>query len=458
MSQANPWTSDPFRSHWAELTRGLRTLGSAAPALLYGVRLSTAVCLSLYVAFWLELDNAYWAGLTAAIICQPSLGASLRKARFYVIGTQLAPWLSSRYGRAFPQDRLASCSDSRCGALHAVSCLRCCATSRLLQPRWPASPQRSSQAANSAQPAARARTIFMLALTRASEVCIGILSAALVLSWTDFGAARRRLAAQLAAISAEIAGGLGSAFSLSPSGCGDTRPVQRDLIGRVIALDRVIDEAVGESSSLRLHASILQGAVDGLFAALSGWRMATVQLEQLPIDQRRREADAIQRHLTQELKSGEATAFDVNPLRARQAVVATVRALTALTYRTPSLRLLADHAAEALIGVRRALDGLLLLADRSHAVHGLRTARFLCARLASLSGEFGAHFRHDRRGRALLGRDRMAERRSGDHFRGYLCVSAYAARRSSSRHRDGLLDRRLPHRGCRRHRQVRGAA
>ena len=46
----------------------------------YGIRLWAAVCLALYVAFWLELDNAYWAGLTAAIVSQPSLGASLRKA------------------------------------------------------------------------------------------------------------------------------------------------------------------------------------------------------------------------------------------------------------------------------------------------------------------------------------------------------------------------------------------
>ncbi|MGH6813664.1 MAG: FUSC family protein, partial [Methylocella sp.] len=52
---------------------------SAGPALLFGLRLWASVCLALYVAFWLELDNAYWAGLTAAIVCQPQLGASLRK-------------------------------------------------------------------------------------------------------------------------------------------------------------------------------------------------------------------------------------------------------------------------------------------------------------------------------------------------------------------------------------------
>jgi len=47
----------------------------AAPALLYALRLWAAVCLALFVAFWLELDNPFWAGTSAAIVCQPQLGA-----------------------------------------------------------------------------------------------------------------------------------------------------------------------------------------------------------------------------------------------------------------------------------------------------------------------------------------------------------------------------------------------
>ena len=56
------------------LTDALRAAG---PALLFGLRLWASVCLALYVAFWLELDNAYWAGASAAVVCQPHLGASL---------------------------------------------------------------------------------------------------------------------------------------------------------------------------------------------------------------------------------------------------------------------------------------------------------------------------------------------------------------------------------------------
>src|SRR5262245_29874883 len=66
------------------LEAGLRAAG---PSLLFGLRLWVSVCLSLYVAFKLELDNPFWAGTSAAVVCQPQLGASLRKSWFRVIGT-----------------------------------------------------------------------------------------------------------------------------------------------------------------------------------------------------------------------------------------------------------------------------------------------------------------------------------------------------------------------------------
>ena len=60
---------------------------ATAPPLLFDLRLWASVCLALYIAFWLELDNPSWAGTTAAIVCQPQLGASLRKGWYRMIGT-----------------------------------------------------------------------------------------------------------------------------------------------------------------------------------------------------------------------------------------------------------------------------------------------------------------------------------------------------------------------------------
>src|SRR6266851_2007724 len=80
-------------------------LWSAAPALLFGLRLWAAVCFALYVAFWLELDNAYWAGTSAAIVCQPSLGASLRKGWFRMVGTVIGAVAIVLLTACFPQQR-----------------------------------------------------------------------------------------------------------------------------------------------------------------------------------------------------------------------------------------------------------------------------------------------------------------------------------------------------------------
>jgi uncharacterized membrane protein YccC len=70
------------------------------------LRLWIAVCLALYIAFWLELDNAYWAGTSAAIVCQPRLGASLRKGSFRMIGTVLGALAIVVLTAYFPQSRV----------------------------------------------------------------------------------------------------------------------------------------------------------------------------------------------------------------------------------------------------------------------------------------------------------------------------------------------------------------
>src|SRR6516162_8182171 len=79
----------------------------AGPPLLFGVRLWPSVCLALYIAFWLQLDNAVWAPTTAALVCQPQLGASLRKAWFLMIGTLVGAVATVVMTACFPQNRAA---------------------------------------------------------------------------------------------------------------------------------------------------------------------------------------------------------------------------------------------------------------------------------------------------------------------------------------------------------------
>jgi hypothetical protein len=101
----------------------------------------------------------------------------------------------------------------------------------------------------------------MLAVARASEICIGIVSAGIVLAATDLGGARRRLAILFAAISSGIAGRYASMLRGAGGNFEDTQGVRREFTRRVIALDPVIDEAFGESPQLRYHSPVLQMAV-----------------------------------------------------------------------------------------------------------------------------------------------------------------------------------------------------
>jgi len=66
----------------------------------------------------------------------------------------------------------------------------------------------------------------------------------------------------------------------------NSRSIRWELTRRVIALDPVIDQVMGEDSHLRYRSWELQAAVDALFTALSAWRTVANHLELLPYEQR----------------------------------------------------------------------------------------------------------------------------------------------------------------------------
>jgi hypothetical protein len=94
---------------------------------------------------------------------------------------------------------------------------------------------------------------FLLAVTRCSEICIGIVCAGVILAATDFGGAQRRLATLFAILAAEVSGRFADTLALAGPDFPDTQPVRVELVRRVIALDPAIEEAFGESSQLRQY-------------------------------------------------------------------------------------------------------------------------------------------------------------------------------------------------------------
>ncbi len=346
---------------------------AAGPALLFGLRLWASVCLALYVAFWLELDTPSWAGTTAAIVCQPHLGASLRKGWFRMIGTVVGAVATVAMTACFPQNRVAFLVSL---ALWGAACALIATILRNFAAYAAALAGYTAAIIASDQLGAVGGLngqVFILAVTRASEIGIGIVCAGLVLALTDLGGARRRLAALVAAISAEISTRFADTLATAGAEFERIQTVRRELVRRVIALDPAIDEALGESSELRYHSPVLQNALDGLVTAVAGWRTAAVVLARSPRERARREAAAVLVEVPEPLRGmpGEdgTARWIAGPARLRQAGNAAIERLLALPAATPSLRLLADQAAEALGGLSLALDALaLLVADPARRV------------------------------------------------------------------------------------------
>jgi uncharacterized membrane protein YccC len=351
-----------LRTSWSR-PEALATLG---PPLIFAIRLWASVCLALFTAFWLELDSPYWAGGTAAIVCQPQLGASLRKGWFRMIGTIVGAVVIVVLTACFPQD-----SVGYLGSL-ALFCALCAFAATVLRnfASYAAALAGTTAAiiaaANLGATGGASPDVFLVAINRASEICIGIVCAGVVLAGTDLGGARRRLAAAFADLAAETAARFTRMLLLAGPQAPDTQSERRELLRRIIALEPAVDQTLGESSHVRLHALTLERAVHGLLRALDGWRRVATHLSR-SADQENRLAETILCRIPSELRlasqPGESERWISDPVALRRVCAAALRVLLAAPAGTASLRLIADETAKILAGLVDALDGLALLVD-----------------------------------------------------------------------------------------------
>jgi uncharacterized membrane protein YccC len=208
--------------------------------------------------------------------------------------------------------------------------------------------------------------VFILAITRTSEVWIGIFCAGAILALTDFGGAAERLAEIFAAISSDIAARFGTSLKLAGSDAGDAQqPARRELIRQVAGLDSMIDEAVGESSTIRNYLPILRDAIDGLFASLASWRSVAARLTKILPEVADERASAVLGSVPEEIRfalsADQATFWIADPAALRHRCEIAIRTLNTMPASTPSGRLLADQAATVLAGFAAALEAMALL-------------------------------------------------------------------------------------------------
>ena len=324
---------------------------SGASAMLFGLRLAASVCLALLIAFWLQLDNPYWAGTSAGIVAQPALGASLRKGRFRAIGTVIGGVAIVVLTAMFPQNHLALlCGLAVWGAA--------CGFFATILPNfggYAAALAGYTTAIVFGDLVADPQNVFMQAVWRVTEIAIGILSAELVHALTDFGHARARLARELADTGRDIASGLMQTLRTGhdPS---ELRTLRRALIRRVIALDAIIEEAVGEPSHLRHQAAPLRAAQEALFVALSAWRGIANHLWAMP----RQEASAIAAELLPRIAKLARASWLEDPQVARQICREEMQVAGSPATADVSSRLIQDGTIRTLHALEGVADALVL--------------------------------------------------------------------------------------------------
>ena len=341
-------------------------LDAAKLPLLYGIRLAASVSLALFIAFALQLDNPSWAGTSAGIVCQPILGASLRKGVFRMVGTVVGATATVVLTGLFPQNRVGFLVGM---ALWAAAC----SFGNTLTRNFAAygfALAGYTMAIIAGDSISAPDQVFHLAITRASEIIIGIACAMTVTGLSEIGRSRGKLAGAIDELGREVLGGFSHLLSDPPRHAREGVDARRDLIAKVVALDPVIDQAVGEEAELRQRASILRDAVSGFFAALSGWRIAESHLVHLSTVDAQVRARPVAERLHGDWRSLGPTATGAVAVTAVASEVGACRRDDPPAARTladlrregdVSERLLADAAAEVVLGLGAAANGLALL-------------------------------------------------------------------------------------------------
>ena len=369
MTAASPTISSSRGASLAEVLR------AAIPALLFALRLWASVCLSFYIAFALELSEPSWAATTAALVCQPVLGASLRKASFRMIGTVVGAIGIVILAALFRQSRegfLVGLALWCAINAFVATLLRNFAAYAAALSGYTA----AILASDVLGPVGTGSgSVVILAVDRALEICIGIVCAGVVLALTDLGHSRRRLGAELASLSTAIMDGFADCFSIASSRLDEFQALRRDLLRCVIALDPMIDAAIGEASDLRYRSRVLQRAVSGLFETISAWRKAAFEIAHSDNAAARREAHTVYDQLPRERLAPGASGSAKRPADLRAACCAAARSLVRFEAETPSQRLLADSAAQGMLGMARTLNGLTGIVDPRDVIPVIGTAR-----------------------------------------------------------------------------------
>jgi uncharacterized membrane protein YccC len=340
---------------------GLRALTGALPAVYYGIRIAISVSIALYASFFLQLDQPSWAGLTAVIVAQPILGAALRKGVFRLAGTIAGAVAAVALVIAFPQSR----AGFFIGLAFWEALCAYAATAMRNFGAYGAFIGGLTAAVVALDSIHNPDRVLSIAISRASEITLGIVSTTLIFSLTDFGRAREDLADRMGHISEEIVAALVQALRYQAGSIEASRAARRGLLAEVAALDAVIDQAIGESLAVRAHAASLRAALAGLFSAMSSWRTIESHLSEHAAEAGA--AAALTALSAATIPAALTVEALRNPAILRDKLQRAGGSFLDLPAAGLSARLLLDQTGKALCGLSKTMNGIALLRAPSTA-------------------------------------------------------------------------------------------
>jgi uncharacterized membrane protein YccC len=234
-------------------------------ALTFSLRCWISCMLALYVAFFLQLDAPYWAGLTVWMVAQPTPGMAISKGFYRIIGTLAGSVMGVVLMALFAQT-----PELFIGALALWIAATTVASNLMRNFRSYSAVLAGYTAAIVALGSySNPQHVLEIAFARGTATIIGIACSALVTSLVarheTYGKVMKRLRTVMGTMAQR-----GAVPAQSP--LEEKLVIGRPLIVELIALDTEIEFAAAEAAEFRIHADTARSLLAHLFGALSAKR------------------------------------------------------------------------------------------------------------------------------------------------------------------------------------------
>ncbi len=240
-------------------------------ALWFSIRTWLACMLALYLAFFLQLDQPYWAGMAVIMGTQPTPGMALSKSYYRIVGTL--------FGSVMGVVLIAFFSQTPELFILALALWigACTVASNLLRNFRAYGAVLAGYTAGVIALGAYAapNQVFYIAMARGSATILGIACAVLVTSLFARHEAREKTKIKLRQAIRTAA--LRGAFPFHGNH-RDRIALGRPLVADLIALDADIEFAAAESAQFRIHADLARSLLAHLFGLIAAKRSLDAHL------------------------------------------------------------------------------------------------------------------------------------------------------------------------------------